>query len=140
MCSNSTEVSTNGHKRPKCQTQKTNKSMPDSNTIISVCTAILCRHHRPSMSLLQRVVFCMKDTLPSRLVCANLLIYCSAKVTIVPFFSLGQVYERLNRLLVCASHQSTIREIDRLGVDFDSRVKEWQASLLQRTALHMQVC
>jgi len=50
------QVCTNGHKRPKCQTQKTNTSMPDSNTIISVCTAILCRHHRPSMSLLQRVV------------------------------------------------------------------------------------
>ena len=33
-----------------------NKPIPDASAAISVCAAILCRHRRPSMSLLQRVV------------------------------------------------------------------------------------
>lgn len=133
------QMDTNGqnvkHRRPtsQCQIQT-----PSYQSVQLFCAGIIVHQCLYSRELSPS--FCMKDTLPSRLVCANLLIYCSAKVTTVPFFSLGQVYERLNKLLMCASHQSTIREIDRFGVDFDSRVKEWQASLLQRTALHMQVC
>ena len=49
---------TSAPKRPrkgKRQKQR-NKAIPDASAAISVCAAILCRHRRPSTSLLQRVV------------------------------------------------------------------------------------
>ena len=43
-------------RRRKRQQHGKNKPIPDASAAISACAAILCRHHRPSMSLLQRVV------------------------------------------------------------------------------------
>lgn len=42
-----------------------------------------------------------------------------------------QVYNRLQKINICMSHQTVVRLIDQLGMDHDTDVKEWQSQLEQ---------
>ena len=41
-----------------------------------------------------------------------------------------QVYERLQKLNLSMSHSQLLRLVDKLGWDYDAKVKNWQASLI----------
>ena len=40
-----------------------------------------------------------------------------------------QVYDRLNKLLLCTSHSTMLRLLSSIGHDFDSKVIGWSQSL-----------
>ena len=37
-----------------------------------------------------------------------------------------QVYNRLHKLHLCASHQDTLKSLDKLGEGFDNKVMQWR--------------
>ena len=51
-----------------------------------------------------------------------------------------QVYTQLQRLLLCLSHKSTIRTIDKLGDGHDQAVIKWKNSLEQLLMASNEVC
>ena len=46
----------------------------------------------------------------------------------MPHFSM-KVYRRLQKLLLCVSHQHSLRCIDELGEGYDDEVMEWKREL-----------
>ena len=46
----------------------------------------------------------------------------------MPHFSM-KVYRRLQKLLLCVSHQHSLRCIDKLGEGYDDEVMEWKREL-----------
>ena len=43
-----------------------------------------------------------------------------------------QVYNRLHKLRLCASHQDTLKSLDKLGEGFDAKVLQWKDKLTPR--------
>ena len=43
--------------------------------------------------------------------------------------SLFQVFERLQKLGVCMAHSTTIKLLDSIGEDFDSKVLDWKSAV-----------
>ncbi len=39
------------------------------------------------------------------------------------------MYQRLNNLGICVSHNTTLRLLDKLGENFDAEVMEWKKKL-----------
>ena len=52
-----------------------------------------------------------------------------------------KVFKRLQRLHLCASHQTTLNTLDYLGKDFDASVKQWKSDMMDKTTTssHIQV-
>lgn len=113
----------------------------DQNAIIAVCTAILCKNRRHTMSLLQKIVSLILQAGRSSkqvLILTHNMCKSMLELTSTSDF---QVFSRLHKLGLCTTQQTTLNTIDKLGENFDARVKDWQSKLLHRTtsSSHIQV-
>ena len=52
------------------------------------------------------------------------------------------MFKRLQKLHLCASHQTTLNTLDYLGKDFDASVMKWKSDMMEKTTIssHIQVC
>lgn len=52
------------------------------------------------------------------------------------------MFKRLQKLCLCASHQTTLDTVDALGMNFDAKVKQWKVEMVENTcpSSHIQVC
>lgn len=48
-----------------------------------------------------------------------------------------QLYSRLSKVGVCVSHKTTIRIVDNITKNFNSRVKDWCLEIGRRLLTHM---
>ena len=105
----------------------TNTRKPRCNRagVIGMCAALLLKHRFPKMSLVQKI--------------NSLLLYASHSGKQVfrlwreKLFILfiKQVFQRLQKLNICMSHQSTITLVKQLGSNHDAKVVEWRDDMLQ---------
>ena len=105
---------------------KTRKARKNRKAVIGIIASILCKHRRPTASLLQRLV--------------SLVLYSGHVSKSVSFSSsdhiiashlhihsiLFQVYQRLQKLQLCLSHKQTLKVIDKMGEGFDAKVWKWK--------------
>ena len=120
-------------KRRKVSKRKTNTI--DDTTVIGMCAALLLRHQNANMNLVKRIISVLHYSghAPKK------VIFLFSQISCCHDF-LNQVFRRLQRLLVCLSHPSTISTIDELGKDHDAAVREWKGRLHQlMCASHVSV-
>ena len=99
----------------------------NQRAVIGMCAAILMKHQNPTISLVQKIL--------------SIILYAghASKQVILTEYMHGcfayhlsfkiKVYTRLQRLNICMSHKTVIRDIEEMGENFDARVKRWQESL-----------
>lgn len=103
---------------------ETKKPRINTNAVIVMCMGLLLKHRFIKMCLIQRIVSII-------LYAGNAdkqVMYMSCKYNFLHFHF--QVFNRLQKLNICMSHQTTIKLVDMLGSDFDSKVHQWRDSLI----------
>ena len=107
---------------------------PNRDALIRMCTAMICKLHRPQLSAAQKTL--------------SLILYAghASKEARTPHHSCLislhnythiQVFTRLHKLGLVTSHKSTIRLLDELGSGHDSLVHQWREKLLGTVQVHV---
>ena len=122
--------------------------------MIGVCLSLLCKYRNPKMTLFQRMLSLIlyaghsakkvrkfiKDSSSaneSANLCNCLVMRCILPEVKIEF--LMQVYTRLHKLHLCASHRDTITSLDILGKSYDTKVMQWSNTLTPRITLEKSV-
>lgn len=83
---------------------------PNTDAITALCCSILLRARSQRMNLIQRLL--------------SVILYGG--------HASKQVYTRLQKLLLCLSHKSTLSFIDKLGEGYDTAVHRWREDIKSR--------
>ena len=107
-------------------------------SVVGVCLSLLCKHRNPRMTLFQRmlslVLYAGHSAKQVRTTCImvlqnNVKTRCNPQRSIYIHL---QIYTRLHKLRLCASHGDTLRSLDILGEGFDAKVIQWRDELTPR--------
>ena len=95
-----------------------------------MCTALLLKYGFARISVVQRI-----NSLILYAGHSGIQVYMKSVYRVMWDLYVGkltlQVFQRLQKLNICMSHQASVTLVNKLGSDYDAKVIEWRESLLE---------